>query len=647
MIRILGKIIFTLVFLLQLFPTAKATNPVVNNLGRRVVAHYTSQGDTLKLKAARFITENMAYHYSYQSDLLDKFYNRVKTISAEYNYPKSIEQYTSLYRELGNIGNGKSKVTDERSITEQSLIKNIDMAYDNWRNGHWAKHLSFEEFCEFLLPYRVGNERYEEDWRRKLREKFLGDTKQLDACDERYGSAYWAARYVCDAIKKYNFHVDDRALPHSDVDLPVSTLLEMGMGECSNYARLTTYIMRACGIPVCYDYTPQWPNKAHRHSWNALLDNSGRTLPFLGSETYPGQASRFGEKMAKVYRRTFAFQPHSAYALRKDTSEMLPPTLGTPFMLDVSDEYFKGANVSVDVKKSILKRQFVYLAVFDNAKWAPVDFAVIDSMGKATFNNIGREIVYLPVLWGRNGSVPCGEPILVAGDGSFKTLKPDKAHTTTLTIDRKYPVFGRMSDYAKSMSGGWFEASDSADFSNAQKVAEVNGIPSLWYNTLSVSTGGRKYRYWRYRAPKGSKGNVAEISFLSEGKELTISQPLCDDTSYNMGKAMKPFDKVKLSYYESKHQRNVWTGADMGKPVSVDEIRFMPRNDDNHVEKGHIYSLCYFEDGKEKTVATMTATTDALTFKNVPVGALYVLHDFTAGTEERIFTYENNRINWY
>ena len=40
-------------------------------------------------------------------------------------------------------------------ITAEYLIDNIDRAFDNWQKRPWNRSLSFEDFCEYLLPYRV------------------------------------------------------------------------------------------------------------------------------------------------------------------------------------------------------------------------------------------------------------------------------------------------------------------------------------------------------------------------------------------------------------------------------------------------------------------------------------------------------------
>lgn len=640
--------IYTLLtaFLLLCGVSLHAETSHTGKVGDEVIAHYARLGDKEKLKAAKFLVENMRYHYFYESGLLADYYRQVHEVSQQYKYPTSIQHYQNIYKKLGDIGDGKQKIYDNDRLTAKFLIKHIDDTFTDWKQGRWDRHLSFDEFCEYILPYRLGNERFE-DCRQALRNQFFAYATVLTDCDERRHSAYWAARSLCDGLKAFNFKVDDKALPHSDVDLPMSVLMDMKMGECSNYAKLTTYIMRSCGIPVSYDYTLQWPNKAFRHSWNALHDNTGQTVPFLGSETYPGQSSRTADKMAKVFRRTFAYQTQSLYALNEKWGELLPPTLSSPFFTDVSEEYFKGANVTFTLPAKQLEKRTAYLAVFDNQDWIPVAWSVIDSGRQVTFRSMGREIVYMPVLWGRNGSVPCGNPFLLQSNGSIKSFSPDMSRKITLTLNRKYPLFGRMLDYAHTLKGGYIEASDSANFKDAVRIADITKTPSAWYNAIKVDVKGRKFRYWRYKAPNGSKGNLAEMELYCLGKELPASEAMGDDMRYNKAKAKKIIDKDKLSYYESLHARGAWAGVDMGEPVAVDEIRFLPRNDGNHVESGHIYQLCYFDKGKQVAVGTVTATDSRVVFRNVPSGTLYILHDLTAGSEERVFSCENGEIEWY
>lgn len=315
-------------------------------------------------------------------------------------------------------------------------------------------------------------------------------------------------------------------------------------------------------------------------------------------------------------------------------------------MKDVSDEYFKGSSITLKFPETILKRKLVYIAVFNNSEWIPVDYAVVDSSRIATFSSLGREILYMPVYWGRNGAIPCGNPFYICSNGTIKHFESDFDKKITLNIDRKYPLFGRIFDFAKSMVGGYFEAADTSTFVNTERIVDITEIPSSWYNIIQIDSK-QKFRYWRYKAPNGSKGNIAEFELYYDGQKLPIIASLCDDVKRNGRKINNFIDNNRLTYYESSHQRGAWVGVDMGKPVQVSEIRIMPRNDDNHIVKGHLYQLCYYDEGKEKPLFTKIAEDDELIFENVPSGGLYILHDLTSGSEERIFSFDNNNFMWY
>lgn len=617
-----------------------------DDVGKVVLDHYAKSGDSEKQRAAQFLVDNMRLHSYYDSPLLQQYYSRAEKIGEVRDYRKRIELFRELYTELGDIGIGKQEVKDVNGLTVEALIANIDSAFVDWREGKWARHLSFDEFCEWLLPYRVIDERPER-WRGRLSAIYYPYIKQLDDCDERAQSTFWAARSVAMGLKKSGFRMDDKALPHTDINIPVSTMLAMGMGECSNYARLSVYVMRALGIPVALDFTPQWPNKAHRHWWNALLTERGRTLPFLGGDVLPGETQRSADKLAKVYRYTFAYRPESAAALNVEFGELLPPTLSSPFMKDVSDEYFNGGSVSMTLPKTILERRLAYLAVFDNVEWVPVCYSIIDSLHRVSFSSLGRNVVYLPVYWGRAGSIPCGNPFVIMGDGCVKTFEPDSVNTITMTLIRKYPVFGRIYDFAGSLQGGYIEACDTAWNKDAVRIADIKDVPSTWWNNIDVSRAG-KHRFWRLVAPPNSHCDVAELSFIGkDGNSVAAIDTLCDDMRYDGKKISQAFDGDAVSYFRSTHYRKAWIGIDMGKPSELKSIRFMPRNDGNHVEPGHTYQLCYYKNGKECIFKTVKAETDKLVFHGVPAGALYVLHDLTAGTEERVFSVEDGKVMWY
>lgn len=130
-----------------------------------LLQHYTY--DSLKLEAAKFLIRNMPHCYSYQQGGEMDSVKRVRTYYSPFGqidqtYARRWGHYT--YRNL-------PKIYDAHIITAEYLIDNIDRAFDNWQKRPWNRSLSFEDFCEYLLPYRIGDEPLEE-WRELYEKKY-------------------------------------------------------------------------------------------------------------------------------------------------------------------------------------------------------------------------------------------------------------------------------------------------------------------------------------------------------------------------------------------------------------------------------------------------------------------------------------------
>lgn len=58
-------------------------------------------------------------------------------------------------------------VEDVRTLRAADLVATVESAFAVWHARPWARDLSFETFCETLLPHRGSNEPFE-DWRTRL-----------------------------------------------------------------------------------------------------------------------------------------------------------------------------------------------------------------------------------------------------------------------------------------------------------------------------------------------------------------------------------------------------------------------------------------------------------------------------------------------
>lgn len=244
-----------------------------------------------KKQAAAFLLENAPYHLTKINDTLTSYYNRLAQINKDNKYPHCKSMIADLYHRF-NMLQQFDWVSDTLLLTSKYLIDDIDSAYTSWKEGRYANHLTFDDFCEYLLPYRVGTENISR-WRKELSDRFSHRIDWMQTEDDKKSSAYWAALYINDQIKNLGFHID--GIKHyGGIDLPYPALKNIKMGECEDYAELTAYVMRSCGIPVSVDFTPQWPFRSSGHYWNTVLDNSGRNIPFMGGESNPGYPCKAG-----------------------------------------------------------------------------------------------------------------------------------------------------------------------------------------------------------------------------------------------------------------------------------------------------------------------------------------------------------------
>jgi len=127
----------------------------------KVLEHYRiDPADGLKLKAARFLIENMDMYFFYASPELDAYYNTLDSIfSLNERYEDITEEQENLLNQLEkpNPMNFKT-VPDLQYVSAGFLIDNIDRAFEAWKSP-FAGDMNFDDFCEFLLPYKFGMER--------------------------------------------------------------------------------------------------------------------------------------------------------------------------------------------------------------------------------------------------------------------------------------------------------------------------------------------------------------------------------------------------------------------------------------------------------------------------------------------------------
>lgn len=603
----------------------------------KVIRHYqTNPADSLKLKAALFLIGNMPGHKSYDEETINNYFQEAHQIITNNTTPiEKSRQLTALSKSYGEI----PEIEDVLIIDSDFLIQNIETAFECWQFP-WAIHLDFQQFCEYLLPYKCLDFQPFENWRDHFRSKFDEIYQLMPRNDELKSSVYQRASWITQStrghLKPYGTWLFN-GYPLLKADL----LDQLPFGRCKDYSTLMTIIFRSHGIATSLEYTPLWGRSGSGHDWHSVIGNNGKRLVAPWNLTSsPGEPFFPNKVVSKVFRETYSPDPKVEEYL--STTQYLLPDIQL-FRRDVTSEYLLTNDIHIPIRSAKLTDQkYVYLAAFANDQWKPIDFGVSKN-GKAHFTEVGRNMVYLVLGYDGQSLIPVSEPFKLTSAGVVEIIRPDLQVKTNISLKRKYPKAYETALQESKLIKGEIQASNDRNFSD---YTSIHTFTPENYDQLPVKTNTRqKYRYWRYHSVQVSC--VAELIFMQSGHPLTgeiicSDQPLSNQKQEDIRKA---FDQNWLTY--STNKWDSWMGYDFGEPVLIDEVACIPRSDDNSIHPGDTYELLYWDRDQWNVLKRQKASGFILNFDQVPSGALLLLHNSSRGRQERIFTYENGEQIWW
>jgi hypothetical protein len=309
----------------------------------------------------------------------------------------------ALEAEHGELHYAKKRfVQDVENLTADFLIAHTDAAFEAWRERPWAHDVTFDAFCNYILPYRSSNEPAEL-WRDACAER-LGDlTAELEdptALPAASNLALGRARGWIGFSTQYYLHPTDQGY---------AEMTEMRRGRCEDMTNLYMYALRSQAILGAADYTPYWANRDNNHAWEVLLDANGA-----------GRAG-LSNRAAKIYRKTYAIQP-DALGTIKDADESVPRWLSGRNYRDVTDQYLDTVDVTVTLTRPRPDGATrAYLCVFNGGGWRAIHWGAITGE-QATFSKMGRRIAYLPAYFEAGELIAAAPPFLLDADGYVRTF---------------------------------------------------------------------------------------------------------------------------------------------------------------------------------------------------------------------------------
>lgn len=416
-----------------------------SNAGQlQAVLDFYADSSFEKRQAARFLIENLPAHYSYADSSRLCYYAMAGDILKSGLTPE--RQRDSLLILSDNVFQGMElrTVADNTFISSVYLIKNMERAFALRDSCPWASHMDFNEFLEYVLPYKCVELQEPDAWKDTLWNRYSGRLAAAVPNDVEYGTAMWAAELlrtvVLDGVGRYGLY-ERSGYPLMSAEL----LAGQTFGDIPDYALLAASVMRSHGIPVAVDQTPVGARYEAPTRWFTILDDRGMWQP---SEWDLSTSIGWGffpyERGPKVFRLCYSMNPERQEYLRH-SKYRYPFDLGVQ---DVTDSYFLTSDLKVPIDRKAangIVEDYAYIASavrtgedgmqkgsFRRAVqpcpepdgWKIVDFGPLKH-GTASFRNMGREVMYMVLGYDGNGLMAISDPFVLHKDGQVEYLSPD------------------------------------------------------------------------------------------------------------------------------------------------------------------------------------------------------------------------------
>lgn len=589
-----------------------------------VLEHYVS--DSVKYEAAKYLIQNAPYNYAYHGWQIDSIAvaDSLFRVTGQYDRSRFYYLFPLDYSQL-------EVVPDIKVLTKEFLIENIEYAFKAWQESSWQGQVPFEIFKKYILPYRTGTEPLT-PWRKHYYDKYVNAVDSLYDGHSVLVAGYLVEGYINSLGWKYN---EELALSSKNAFV----LDRFRLGMCVEISDFHQSIMRSVGIPAVREFYLYSPNIKLPHSWTTVIDSMGQ--PWMVPYKRGDGALRIsnGGKYGKIYRHSF--EGNYAEIISKQDKKDIPPMLRNVKMTDVSGEYFSSNSIEIDFNGS--QNKTGYLGVFTLYGWDAVALSPIVD-GRATFKNIDREVLFIPLLFENGAYSYFGQPFIVDKDDRVVTFQQSGV-LDSIRLNRKYLTKNDILGYMNRMQTGRFQGANRADFSDAVTLYRIDHQMVRAYFDVKVDCS-QKFKFVRYISGKNRFGDIGSLVFFDKNGRK-IEGKLSSSKPYEVkSRAQNAVDDDPLTYFSSSESEG-WVALELDAPSEIGAIRYSSRHDDNFIRVGDVYELSFFGNGKWKSLGRITASDTVLHYQNTPANCLYLLNNLSRGVEIRPFRYKEGRQIFY
>lgn len=620
----------------------------------KVLSYYRLHpADSLKYRAACFLIENMPYYTYYKGGRLEQyltFYSLLRETRGTNITPRAVVD--SVYYMYGSFHlDSLQSYKDIETVDSAYLCNNIEWAFKVWYEQPWGKNVSFTDFCEYILPYRIADETLS-DWREDIYHKYnhLLDSFRISDIVDKDDPAV-AARCLLDSLRKRSKFFTTTVppeLPHVGPEVAQNRT-----GSCRELSDYVVYVCRALGIPCAIDFMPIHGDGNDGHQWVSFSGRYGDLYyqEFLDALKEVRNSKIYGSSKIKVYRNTFSLNCDMKEEMQKLDSVVVP-FFKSPHVIDVTDLYAKSYKKELKIPSKLIYKgkphsRIAYLCASSRMSWEPVAWTEFDGQN-LVFSNIQRGPVMRVATYEQGHLRFWTDPFEVTISNEFHFFTPLDS-VQDVTLFSKYPLQSE-EKFQNRMLGGTFEVSNDPAFQQKEIIHMIGRKPER-LQTVVYLNSVKPYRYIRYVGPEEAHCNVAEITFYAVNdtiplKGRAMGTPGCyqKDGSHEYPNV---FDGNTETSFDCLAASSGWAGLDLGSPKRIGRIVYTPRNYDNYIRPGDEYELfCCIGRDKWDSFGVQISKADTLVYKDVPVNALLLLKNYSRGTQERIFAYENGKQVW-
>ncbi len=619
---------------------------------RKVVKHYSEKGDSLQLQAAYFLIDNIKdKSFVEYNKGQEKFLNYLDSLESAVSTPRGEElkhryKVYDVWKKIKEENKSffdflQDRTKDIEVITSEMLIENIDYAFKVWEEDYWGYDLDFDEFCEYILPYRASSGKPSQ-WRKIVYEnnKWAYDNQSCKDLMEFSEAMIDGQRWFNWNKAFYDFQ-----------NMPVTDLLKTKRGQCIHHSNLRVAALRSIGIPASQVFG------INHTTWITIPNGNGGYIDWgyemFSDVDHQSMGERRKEEYAKVYEKSFKIQPNPL--LNLDAKDV-PKFFLQNNIKDVTAKHIKAVDIAITLKIAAKEQtNYAYLCVYNNKVkgWDAVDWAKIDKE-QVIFEQMGVGRIYLAMYYEAGKYYPASTPFFVDMNGERHSLEADNSKKEIVKIYRKNMLNFNEHIHAELMVNTVFEGSNDQEFKVVDTIYQINDKP--FKNESRLTNNNKKYRYVRYKAGNvnykvtrgyevekiyNDYGFIADVSFY-DGKGNKLKGQFISSTNVEEEKGLLALDgdiRTNLNC-----DTNCWIGYDLKEPQEVASVKYLFRNSFNAIEAEDIYELFYW-DNEWKSLGEKKAKEDYIEY-NIPKNSVLWLRNRTKGNDEKTFFMSEGKQIW-